>query len=78
MSDYDRSDVNRLLAVLQHREADRVPYIEFEIASKAVYEYVLEHELEYDAASATHWPATHHPRGSCRICSAVGHGRGTL
>jgi hypothetical protein len=53
MSDYDRSDVNRLLAVLQHCEADRVPYIEFEIASKAVYEYVLEHELEYDAASAT-------------------------
>jgi hypothetical protein len=53
MSDYDRSDVNRLLAVLQHREADRVPYIEFEIASKAVYEYVLERELEDDAISAT-------------------------
>ena len=49
-SDYDKSDANRLLAVLRHQEADRVPHIEFQITSRLVYEYVLEHELDYDAA----------------------------
>lgn len=48
----DMSDVNRLLAVLQHREADRVPHLEFWVANRAVYEYVLEHELETDATFA--------------------------
>jgi hypothetical protein len=48
LSDYDRSDVNRLLKVLQHQEADRVPHLEFWVTSKSVYEYVLERELEYD------------------------------
>ena len=50
-SDYDKSDASRLLTVLRHQEADRVPHIEFQIASRSVYEYVLEHELDYDAAS---------------------------
>lgn len=50
--DYDKSDVNRLMTVLQHEEADRVPHIEFEVTSRAAYEYVLEHELEVDTASA--------------------------
>jgi LacI family transcriptional regulator len=48
----DKSDLNRLLKVLQHQEADRVPYIEFEVTGRAVYEYVLEHEVVYDATSA--------------------------
>lgn len=48
LSDYDRSDVNRLLKVLQHQEADRVPHLEFWVTGKSVYEYVLERELEYD------------------------------
>jgi LacI family transcriptional regulator len=39
------SDVNRLLTVLYHREADRVPHLETSITSKALYEYVLEREL---------------------------------
>ena len=52
VSDYDKSDVSRLLTVLRHREADRVPHIEFQISSKPVYEYVLEHELGYDASNA--------------------------
>lgn len=52
LSDYDRSDVNRLLKVLQHQEADRVPHLEFWVASKAVYEYVLEREIEYDPVDA--------------------------
>jgi hypothetical protein len=50
-TDYDKSDVNRLLAVLQHQEADRVPHLEFWVSSRAVYEYVLEHELEDDVTA---------------------------
>jgi LacI family transcriptional regulator len=49
LSDYDRSDVNRLLEVLSHREADRVPHLEFWVTSRSAYEYVLERELKYDA-----------------------------
>jgi len=52
LSDYDRSDVNRLLKVLQHQEADRVPHLEFWVTSKSVYEYVLERELKYDPVDA--------------------------
>ncbi len=51
-SAYDQSNADRLLTVLQHIEADRVPHIEFEVTSKAVYEYVLEHELDHDPAGA--------------------------
>ena len=51
-SDYDRSDVNRLLKVLHHQEADRVPHIELWVTSRAVYEYVLERELDYEIEDA--------------------------
>jgi uroporphyrinogen-III decarboxylase len=47
MTDYDRSDVNRLLKVLHHQEADRLPHIELWVTSQAVYEYVLERKLPY-------------------------------
>lgn len=50
LSNYDRADINRLLKVLQHQEADRLPNLEFRVASKAIYEYVLERKLEYDLA----------------------------
>ena len=53
LSDYDRSDVNRLLEVLQHREADRVPHLELSVVSRSVYEYVLERELKADTADET-------------------------
>jgi LacI family transcriptional regulator len=46
------SDVRRLLDVLQHREADRVPVLEFAVPGKAVFEYVLERKLEYCAEDA--------------------------
>jgi LacI family transcriptional regulator len=49
---YGRPDVNRLLKVLQHQEADRVPHLEFWVTSKSVYEYVLERELKYDIVDA--------------------------
>jgi hypothetical protein len=48
LSDFDKSDVNRLVAALQHQETDRVPHLEFWVSSRPVYEYVLEHELEDD------------------------------
>lgn len=51
-SDGDKSDVSRLLKVLQHQEADRVPHLELWVTSKSVYEYVLEHELKYDIVDA--------------------------
>ena len=47
-SHYDKSDINRLLKVFQHQEADRVPHLEFWVTSQPVYEYVLDKKLEYD------------------------------
>jgi LacI family transcriptional regulator len=52
LSDYGRSDVNRLLKVLQHQEADRVPHLEFWVTSKSLYQYVLEREFKYDIVDA--------------------------
>lgn len=46
-SDYDKPDINRLLRALRHQQADRVPHLELWITSQAVYEYVLEHKLDY-------------------------------
>jgi uroporphyrinogen decarboxylase len=51
-TDYDKSDVNRLLRVLNHQEADRLPHIELWVTSKDVYEYVLERELGYSIGGA--------------------------
>jgi uroporphyrinogen decarboxylase len=46
-TDPNRSDVNRLLTTLHHREADRLPHIELWVTSQSVYEYVLERKLPY-------------------------------
>lgn len=51
-SDYDKSDVNRLLKVLRHQEADRLPHLEFWVTSQSVFEYVLGHKLEYGIVDA--------------------------
>jgi uroporphyrinogen decarboxylase len=52
-SDYDKSDINRLLKVFRHQEADRLPHLEFWVTSQAVYEYVLDKKLEYDIVDAS-------------------------
>jgi LacI family transcriptional regulator len=52
LSDYDKSDISRLLKTLQHQEADRLPHLELHVANRAVYEYVLERALEYDSADS--------------------------
>ena len=51
-TDYEKSDVNRLLKALNHEEPDRVPHIELWVTSKAVYEHVLERKLEYTIGDA--------------------------
>ena len=51
-TEYDKSDVNRLLKALNHEEPDRVPHIELWVTSKAVYEHVLERKLEYAIGDA--------------------------
>ncbi len=51
-TDYDKSNVNRLLKALNHQEPDRVPHMELWVTSKAVYEYVLERELDYGIGDA--------------------------
>jgi uroporphyrinogen decarboxylase len=51
-TDYDKPNVNRLLKALNHEEPDRLPHIEMWVTSKAVYEYVLERELEYAIGDA--------------------------
>ncbi len=50
--DADKSDINRLLKVLRFEEADRVPHLEFWVSSRSVYEYVLEHELDYEITNS--------------------------
>jgi LacI family transcriptional regulator len=52
LADGDKSDFNRLLSVLRHQEADRLPHLELRVSSQRVVEYVLEHELGYDLAGA--------------------------
>ena len=51
-SPFEKSDVGRLLKVLQHQEADRIPHLELGIASRAVYKYVLEREVEVNGGHA--------------------------
>jgi LacI family transcriptional regulator len=52
LSDYDKSDVNRLLKALRHQEADRVSHLEFWVTNKSVYEYVLGRKLGYAITDA--------------------------
>jgi len=51
-TDYDRSNVNRLLAAFNHQEPDRLPHLELWVTSQAVYEYVLERKLSYKIGDA--------------------------
>lgn len=51
-SDYDRSDINRLLTSINHGEPDRVPHIELWVTSHDVYEHILERKLEYETIDA--------------------------
>ena len=51
-SDYDRSNVNRLLTALNHQEPDRLPHIELWVTSQSVYEHILERKLGYKIGDA--------------------------
>ncbi|MDP2984244.1 MAG: uroporphyrinogen decarboxylase family protein [Candidatus Latescibacter sp.] len=52
LTDPDKSDINRLLTALCHREPDRLPHLELWVTSKPVYEFVLGRRLEYDVEDA--------------------------
>jgi LacI family transcriptional regulator len=52
----DQSNTGRLLKVLFHREADRLPHVEGRIASRALVEYVLQRSLPAGQAVS---PADH-------------------
>jgi len=41
LSEHNRPDSTRLLRVLQHQDADRVPHLHLWVTSRSVYEYVL-------------------------------------
>jgi uroporphyrinogen-III decarboxylase len=51
-SEYDRSNVQRLLTALNHREPDRVPHLELWVTSQGVYEHILERKLSYKIGDA--------------------------
>lgn len=51
MTEHDRSDVGRLLRVLRHQEADRLPYLALHVHSQPLVEYVLERKLDYSVVS---------------------------
>jgi hypothetical protein len=46
-----KPDVNRVLQSLRHEEADRLAHVELELTSRAIYEFVLEREVEYDSSA---------------------------
>lgn len=50
--DIDKPDINRLTKVMRFEEADRVPYLEFWVTSKPVYEFVLGRKIEYEIVDA--------------------------
>jgi LacI family transcriptional regulator len=49
--EYDKPDATRLLRVLRHQPADRVPHLDIWVTSRSVYEYVLGRELRYPMQS---------------------------
>ena len=71
-SDCDKSDVGRLLKVIQHQEADRVPHLELWVTSKSVYEYVLEHELKYDIVDARAGEQSIRPEDAVEFAQRLG------
>jgi len=68
----NRSDVNRLLATLHHREADRLPHIELWVTSQAVYEYVLERKLPYVIGDAAEGGQSITPEDDVEFAQCMG------
>jgi len=71
-SDYDKSDINRLLKAFRHEEADRIPHLEFWVTSKSVFEYVLERELHYEIADASDGRQTIAPEDHIEFAQRLG------
>lgn len=71
-SSYERSDIKRLLKALHHEEADRIPYLEFWVTSKEVFEYVLGKTLEYDIVDAAVGGQSITPEDHIEFCQRLG------
>lgn len=49
----ERPTILRLLQVLRHQEADRLPHLEFRIMSKSLYSHVLDRDISGDSREAS-------------------------
>ncbi len=59
--DTNKPDVNRLLTVLRHQEADRLPCLELTPPAQPLLEYVLERSFEAEnGGNDLGWPAPEH------------------
>ena len=67
-----KSDVNRLLTALNHQEPDRLPHIELWVTSQAVYEYVLERELDYSIGDAAEGGQSITPQDDVEFAQRLG------
>ena len=72
LAESDRSDVNRLLRVLQHQEADRVPHLEFWINNRPILEYVLERKLDHSASNGRAAAVTLLPEDQVEFAQRIG------
>jgi uroporphyrinogen decarboxylase len=71
-SDYDRSDVNRLLMAFNHEEPDRLPHLELWVTNKGVYEYVLERKLDYAIGDAAEGGQSISPEDDVEFAQRLG------
>ena len=53
MTDYEKSDINRLLSAFRHEEPDRIPHLEFWVTSKPVFENICYWEENWSMTSST-------------------------
>ena len=68
----EQADVNRMMRLLQHQEADRLSHVEFWITSKAVYEYALGRKLAYDIEDARVGGQTITPEDHVEFAQKIG------
>lgn len=72
LAEFDRSDVSRLLKVLQHQEADRVPHLEFWTDNRAIVEYVLERRLDHGSVNGRETGRSMLPEDQVEFAQRIG------
>lgn len=71
-TDYERSDIRRLMAALHHQEADRLPHLELWVTSQEVYEHILERKLEYKIGDAAEGGQSIEPEDDVEFARRIG------